>query len=124
MPLFYRGIGYPRTISRLQPTNHYRHLLSLPGQRPLRPYVRTESGTKIANSRADQKSVVSTGWASGQAAWAVPAPGLPNTSRRAATRALTGFQSEIARSQAGMCSVGTKLLEVMLIGKINGTSWS
>jgi hypothetical protein len=51
-------------------------------------------------------------------------PGLPNSDRQAATAALTGFQSEIARSQAGIPEVGTNELETMVTGKASGTRLS
>jgi hypothetical protein len=41
--------------------------------------------------------------------------------RQAATSALTGFQSAIVRSHTGMPSVGTKVFEIILIGKTSGT---
>jgi hypothetical protein len=46
--------------------------------------------------------------------------GLPKSWRHAATRALTGFQFAMARSQVGMPAVGTKALETMAMGKVSG----
>jgi hypothetical protein len=41
---------------------------------------------------------------------------LPNSSRTAAASALTGFQSAIARSQAGIPPVGTNTLDSIVTG--------
>lgn len=60
------------------------------------------------------------GCCSGQAVWLAAAAGLPNRCREAAVIELIGFQSAMVRSQAGMRSVGTKVLPIMVIGKING----
>ena len=68
-------------------------------------------------SSAVQARDAATGCSSGQAPLAGPA-GLPNNCRAAAATALTGFQSAIVRSQAGMPPVGTNTLDSMVTGKI------
>ena len=73
------------------------------------------SGTKTSRSSAIQARQAGTGCSSGQVPFAGTV-GLPNSSRIAAARALTGFQSAMARSQAGIPVVGTKTLDSMVTG--------
>ena len=63
-----------------------------------------------------------TGWRRARLAWAACTLGLPNSSRQAATSALIGFHSASSRSQGGIPSVGTKLLEIMerLMARVDG----
>src|SRR5687767_1594650 len=87
---------------------------------PARAKRRAESGTKMANSRAAHSRLAVTGWVSGHAASGPGVPGLPNNDRVAVANALSGFHSQIARSQTGIRSVGTNALDTMVSGSVNG----
>ncbi|GGQ46804.1 hypothetical protein GCM10010267_05880 [Streptomyces griseorubens] len=58
----------------------------------------------------------------GQEPSAPGTPGLPNSFRQAATAALTGFHSQIARSQTGMPTVCTNPMDSA--GRLRGHSES
>src|SRR5579862_673392 len=76
-----------------------------------------QSGTKTTSRSAVQARLAVTGCSSGHAPLDGPT-GLPNNCLTAAATALIGFQSAIARSQAGMPEVGTNTLDSIVIGKI------
>src|SRR5262249_3754975 len=62
-----------------------------------------------------QITLAQTGCSSGHAPF-VGTCGLPNSSRTAVASALTGFQSAIVRSQAGIPLVGTNTLDTIVTG--------
>ena len=68
----------------------------------------------------DQAKVAVRGCCSGHDPCAGVMVGFPKSWRLAATRALMGFQSAMKRSQVGMPSVGTKLLDSAEMGKRMG----
>ena len=74
------------------------------------------SGAATARMTMDQISAASTGCCMGQADTEADGLGFPNSCRAPAVTALTGFQSAIAWSQPGMCSVGTRALEMKASG--------
>jgi hypothetical protein len=59
------------------------------------------SGIDTARKRPDQSVAASTGWASGHAAAAGAAVGLPNSDRTAATTALTVIHSATTLRPSG-----------------------
>src|SRR6185437_7559549 len=73
-------------------------------------------GAKITRSATDHSSEAATGCCMGQAWMVAEGLGLPHSWRAAVVTALTGFQSAMNLSTAGMRWVGTSALETMARG--------